>query len=151
MLEVNFREWRFYAVRRIEDKRAPKCPVMQMKQACCPSAGYLGLPLNLRWSSRSIAWLRRRSLVPASTYDSPGTPLQRACNLSGCRCARSCGGAAGAFCQTRLTTSSFVVLRGPTTVAGPPAYRLGHLLWLAHRVPAQPLRGAQCGVTIRGG
>ena len=46
MLEVNFREWRFYAVGWIEDKRAPKCPVMQRKQACCPSAGYPSLPLK---------------------------------------------------------------------------------------------------------
>jgi hypothetical protein len=47
--------------------------------------------------------------------------------------------------------SSFVVLRGPATVAGPPAYRLSHLLWLAQRVPARSLRGAQCSVTVRGG
>jgi hypothetical protein len=31
MPEVNFAFWRFYAVRWIEDKRAPKCPAMQMK------------------------------------------------------------------------------------------------------------------------
>ena len=106
-VKAKFAFWGFYAVWWIEDKRAPKCPVMQGKQACCPSAGYPTLPLNLQWSSRSIAWLRRGSLVPTSTYDSPSTPLQRACSPSGCRCARSCGGAAGAFCQTRLTIQLF--------------------------------------------
>jgi hypothetical protein len=134
-------------------QESAEVPVMQRKQACCPSAGYPSLSVNLQWWSRSIAWLRRGSLVPTSTYDSPGTPLQRACSPSGCRCARSCGGAVGAFCQTRLTSQLFSGLErsGNCRRTSAPEYRLCHLLWLAHRVPAQSLRGVQCGVTVRGG
>ena len=67
-------------------------PVTQRKQACFPSVGNPSLTLTLQWWSRSIAWLHRGSLVSTPTYDSPSTPLQRACNPSRCRCPRSCGG-----------------------------------------------------------
>jgi hypothetical protein len=54
--------------------------------------------------------------------------------------------AVGACCQPVSQASSLVVLRGPATVAGPPAYWLSPTL--AHRVPAQSLRGVQCGATL---
>ena len=54
--------------------------------------------------------------------------------------------AVGEFCQSVSQASSLVVLRGPATVAVPPVYWLSPTL--AHRVPAQSLRGVQCGVTL---